>query len=215
MRSMSWPFDPRSCEVSQHRPTRERLVRAGVHLFQSKGYHGTGITAILERARAPKGCFYHYFPDGKEQFAVATVSWLQGEVTRYLDALSAAGGDSGAMVEGIARHSAEGLRKACRTRGSLIAVLAQDIAPDSALIARAIADFASAIRQRLVAARVRDCPHDEASSFADQAMAMIQGASVLARVAGKPGYAVDLVKVWLRRAAVKDGCDVTNAMADR
>ena len=68
------------------RPTRERLIRAAVFLFQNQGYHGAGLAAILARARAPKGSLYHHFPGGKEDLAIAAVDWLGAEVDGFLDA---------------------------------------------------------------------------------------------------------------------------------
>jgi len=179
-------------------PTRERLIRAGVQRFQSVGYHGTGVNEILLMAKAPKGSFYYHFPGGKEELAVASLAWLQDEVTRFLDQLFTSGATASAMVEGIARHAADGIRRGGRTRGSLLAVLAQEAAADSSSIANATREFVTAIRIRIAKAHTRDCPEDDADAFADQAMAMIEGAYVLARVAGKAQVAVEIVRLWLR-----------------
>jgi TetR/AcrR family transcriptional regulator, lmrAB and yxaGH operons repressor len=178
--------------------TRDRLIRAGVHFFQTQGYHGTGIAAILARAKTPKGSFYHHFPEGKEQLAVAALAWLEGEVTKFLDGLAAAGSGSEQMVEGIARYAAEGIRSGERRRGSLLAALAQDAAPDSPPIARALQQYAGATRRRLAAARNRERPNEDGAAFADQALAMVQGASVLARVDGDTERAVEIVAGWLQ-----------------
>jgi TetR/AcrR family transcriptional repressor of lmrAB and yxaGH operons len=184
-----------------NRPTRERILRAGVHLFQQQGYHGTGIVAILDRAGAPKGSFYHHFPGGKEQLAVAAMAWLEGEVSSFLDQRAAAGESSKSMVEGVARHLAEGIRRGERTRAALMAVLAQEAAPESAPIARAVAAYADAVRQRLANARSRESPHD-AARFADQALAVLQGAALIARIEGRAERAREIVEGWLedRRA---------------
>jgi TetR/AcrR family transcriptional regulator, lmrAB and yxaGH operons repressor len=168
-------------------PTRERLVRAGVELFQAKGYHGVGINEILEAAAAPKGSFYHHFPGGKEQLAVATLAWLEGEVTAYLDTLAARGAGAGEMAAGIARYAAEGVRR--RPRGSLLSVLTQDAAPDSEAVAAAARRYADAVRARLAAAR------DEV--FADEALALILGAAVIARLEGRAERAAEIVETWL------------------
>jgi TetR/AcrR family transcriptional regulator, lmrAB and yxaGH operons repressor len=178
--------------------TRDRLIRAGVHFFQTQGYHGTGLAAILGRAKCAKGSFYHQFPEGKEQLAVATLAWLEGEVSTYLDRLAAAGADSEQMVEGIARYAAEGIRSGERRRGSLLAALAQDAALDSTPIARALQQYAGAVRRRLATARERERPYEDGTVFADQALAIVQGASVLARVDGNPDRTVEIVAAWLQ-----------------
>ena len=55
--------------------TRERLVITAATIFRQKGYHGTGLTEILEAANAPKGSLYHHFPDGKPDLALAAAEW--------------------------------------------------------------------------------------------------------------------------------------------
>lgn len=172
-------------------PTRERLIRAGVELFQAKGYHGVGIIEILAAAGAPKGSFYHHFPGGKEQLAVEAMAWLEGQVTAYLDDLAARGGDAREMATGIARHTVKGVRK--RPRGSLLSVLTQDAAPESEAVAAAVRRYADALRSRLAAA--------EDAAFADQALAMILGAAVIARLEGRAERAAEIVEAWLERGA--------------
>ncbi len=183
---------------SHTRPTRERLVRAAVDLFQAKGYHGTGLNEILELAQAPKGSLYHHFPGGKEELAVASLVWLEGEVTRFLDGVAASGGGASAMVRGIAEFSAAGLRNPRMPRGSLMAVLAQDAAPESATVAAAVRRFAAAVRDRIGEARAAEQPAGDALAFADQAAAILHGASVIARIEGRPQRAVEIVEMWLR-----------------
>jgi TetR/AcrR family transcriptional repressor of lmrAB and yxaGH operons len=173
-------------------PTRERLIRAGVELFQSKGYHGVGIVEILAAAGAPKGSFYHHFPGGKEQLAVEAMAWLEGEVTAYLDDLADRRADAHAMAAGIARHAVEGVRK--RPRGSLLSVLTQDAAPESEAVAAAVRCYADALRTRLAAAA-------EDEIFADEALAMILGAGIIARLEGRAERAAEIVETWLERRA--------------
>jgi TetR/AcrR family transcriptional repressor of nem operon len=48
----------------------EKLLEAGVTLFAEKGFHGTGVKDMVERAGVPKGSFYNYF-DSKEAFGAA------------------------------------------------------------------------------------------------------------------------------------------------
>lgn len=175
------------------RPTRERILRAGLHLFQTQGYHGTGVAEILERARAPKGSLYHHFPGGKEELAIAALKWLEGEILQFLDEAEG----SRAMALGLARRMADGLRSGALMRGSLMAVLAQEAAPSSPAIAAALSAFAENIRGRLVEARRREGDEEGARAFADQALAIVQGAAVLARVEREPGRAEAIVAGWL------------------
>ncbi len=52
--------------------TRQRLLDEGVALFLEQGYHGTGLKAVLDRVKVPKGSFYNYF-ESKEEFAAAAI----------------------------------------------------------------------------------------------------------------------------------------------
>lgn len=51
---------------------RAVILTAGAELMLRKGYHGTGIQEIVDRAGVPKGSFYNYFKS-KEGFALAAM----------------------------------------------------------------------------------------------------------------------------------------------
>jgi TetR/AcrR family transcriptional regulator, cholesterol catabolism regulator len=46
--------------------TRADIVRAALSLFEQKGYHGTSVGEIAERAGITKGAFYHHFGSKEE-----------------------------------------------------------------------------------------------------------------------------------------------------
>ncbi len=66
--------------------TRDKLAIQAGYLFQQKGYHGVGLTEILEKAGVPKGSLYHHFPDGKADLALAAAQIASTEVLRIIDA---------------------------------------------------------------------------------------------------------------------------------
>jgi TetR/AcrR family transcriptional regulator, transcriptional repressor for nem operon len=41
---------------------RERILKAALELFRTKGYHAVGTQEICERAEVLKGTLYHFFP---------------------------------------------------------------------------------------------------------------------------------------------------------
>lgn len=53
--------------------TKDLFIETASTLFANKGYHATGISEILKKSQAPKGSLYYYFPQGKEQLAVAAL----------------------------------------------------------------------------------------------------------------------------------------------
>ena len=63
--------------------TRTQLLQAGMTLFLTQGFHGTGIKAILDVVGVPKGSFYNYF-ESKNAFGVATIEYYADCVAERL-----------------------------------------------------------------------------------------------------------------------------------
>jgi AcrR family transcriptional regulator len=53
--------------------TRERILVATGELYTRQGYPGTGLKQIVERAQAPFGSIYHFFPGGKRELTAAVI----------------------------------------------------------------------------------------------------------------------------------------------
>lgn len=53
--------------------TYAKLVDTGLSLLLSHGFTASGISRIVGAAGVPKGSFYHFFPGGKEAFALAVI----------------------------------------------------------------------------------------------------------------------------------------------
>ena len=59
--------------------TRERLIEAARFLFWERGFAGTSMADLLDRAGVNSGSFYHYF-ESKEVL-------LRADLKEYLEAL--------------------------------------------------------------------------------------------------------------------------------
>lgn len=77
---------------------RDRLVTTAVTLFRKRGYAATGINDILKASGAPKGSFYHYFPDGKEQLGEEALGHAAAVITRTLRRLRTEHGDAASVI---------------------------------------------------------------------------------------------------------------------
>mgnify|MGYP000350871796 FL=1 len=67
----------------EKRDTRNDIIRIGMELIATQGYSATGIGAVLQEAKVPKGSFYHYFPS-KEEFGLAVIDRFAEGYERYL-----------------------------------------------------------------------------------------------------------------------------------
>lgn len=54
--------------------TYTKLIDRGLQLFLQQGFTASGISRIVGAAGVPKGSFYHFFPGGKESFALAVIA---------------------------------------------------------------------------------------------------------------------------------------------
>lgn len=77
--------------------TRQALVRAALELFIEKGYRGTPVSEVAERAGVAKGTVYRHFADKQALFAGVIGDVLDGRVA----ALRAAQPDDGESLRGF------------------------------------------------------------------------------------------------------------------
>ena len=63
---------------------RIKLLDAGITLFNTQGYHATGVQEVVERVGIPKGSFYNYFKS-KEEFGAEVVKHWCGKTWAYID----------------------------------------------------------------------------------------------------------------------------------
>ncbi|KUI27608.1 ScbR family autoregulator-binding transcription factor [Mycobacterium sp. GA-2829] len=67
--------------------TRRRIIEAAVDLFSERGYPGTGLGDIIERAEMTKGALYYHF-DSKEALAAEIVAEGSARLRSTFDAIS-------------------------------------------------------------------------------------------------------------------------------
>jgi AcrR family transcriptional regulator len=72
--------------IERGQATREGLVSVATELFTERGYAGTAIEPVLQRARVSRGSLYHHFP-GKDALFEAV---LESQEARVAEATVAA-----------------------------------------------------------------------------------------------------------------------------
>ncbi|MGL4636502.1 MAG: TetR/AcrR family transcriptional regulator [Beijerinckiaceae bacterium] len=168
--------------MSRPSDARTRLIRAATKLFRQKGYDGVGLTEILKEADAPKGSFYHHFPEGKEQLGAAAVT-SAGTYVCYLADL--AFNDAADLLQGLDRLAqgiADGFEKSNYLDGCPITGVALDNVPRSTMITAAVRDAFTGWQTLLV--RHAHRLGEPAFTMDDALMLimLIEGAWIVARV---------------------------------
>ena len=67
---------------------RDMILDEAFKLFFEKGYYGLGLQELLKRCDIPKGSFYYYFPDGKNQLLYEvierTYTYMESYIVNHL-----------------------------------------------------------------------------------------------------------------------------------
>lgn len=63
--------------------SQEKIIRAALELFGTKGYDATSITEIAEKAGISKGLLYHYF-DSKETLLASMLAQINSYETAFM-----------------------------------------------------------------------------------------------------------------------------------
>ena len=203
---------------------REHLIQTAARLFRQRGYAATGLNDILRESGAPKGSLYHYFPGGKEELGVAAVRWAGERGRNTLAQMAAEATDTPTLLRAYAAQLAGWMSASDYRDGCPIATCLLETAPASSAMTVAgrtvFADWCAVLQQALQrdgldedAARQaivlfeETTDEDAARRLAQLAVASLEGALLLARVAGSDQPIVETAEevaalVRLRMAAV-------------
>jgi TetR/AcrR family transcriptional regulator, lmrAB and yxaGH operons repressor len=163
---------------------RADALPALAEVFREHGYEGASLSLISAATGLGKGSLYHFFPGGKEEMARAVLgeigAWFERQV--FAPLLDAPQPEQGidAMLDAVDAYFRSG-RRVC-----LVGAFALGDARDR--FAREIAGYFARWMEVLAAAlRRAGCDEAEATALAEEIVADIQGAIVLARALGDAG----------------------------
>lgn len=118
--------------------SREKLLEKGIELFHQHGYHGTGLTTILDACQVSKGSFYNFF-DSKEAYAIAVIEFYQAlEIDRWNHEFSLLEGNHFTKLRKALKQMIEELDSCHENVGCLIANLSGEIGNASPELRHAI-----------------------------------------------------------------------------
>lgn len=169
------------------------------------GYHGLGIQAVLEAARAPKGSFYHHFAD-KEDFALQVIDQYMVGVHAGLDACLAS-----KELRPLARirRFFETTQQAYEREGylgCLLGGLGQELSGANDVFRTRIEQCISQIADRTAAcleeARCAgDLPtHTDTAQLANVLVDCWEGAALRSRLRGEPSSLTAMLDFFFRSA---------------
>jgi AcrR family transcriptional regulator len=122
------------------KPTRERIVEAGLYLFWLQGYAATGMAEILSRAEANAGSFYHFFKT-KEALLLAVLElYIQSLEPVVVQPVLGAIADPVERVFGILEFYRRNLLSTGCTYGCPIGRLALEIPEEQFRVHKRLAD---------------------------------------------------------------------------
>lgn len=160
---------------------RSRLVRVAAALFRQRGYDGVGLAEILEASGAPKGSFYHHFPDGKEQLAEACLGHAGGQVGEVIDMTMADAPDFQTGVRRLLALFADHFERSGYRDGCPIASIALALVPQSRSHGATVQTVFDDWEARLSAHAAR-FGHAFDPDDAERLLMLVEGAWILARI---------------------------------
>ena len=170
------------------RDTRADLVQTMARLLRDQGYSATGRAQLLAESAVSNGSLYHHFPGGMEELAEAA---LEASGQAVADALREALDGAPNAALGVIRflEVAEGPVAGESCPGCPIAPTALE-SPIINPRLRAAAARCFDKWEGLIAARIRadGWPEDSVAETASAALALIEGALLLARVSGQVSH---------------------------
>jgi TetR/AcrR family transcriptional regulator, lmrAB and yxaGH operons repressor len=174
--------------MPRERDSRTKLIETMARLLRDRGYTATGRAQVLAESGVSNGSLYHHFPGGMEELAQAA---LEASGRAVADALSEALDGAPNTAAGVARFLdiAQGSAAGDACAGCPVSPTALE-SPIISPRLRATAALCFDQWEGLIAARLRNdgWPDDSTAETASAALALIEGALLLARVSGQSAH---------------------------
>jgi TetR/AcrR family transcriptional regulator, lmrAB and yxaGH operons repressor len=162
---------------------RDAIVQAAATLFRRNGFAATGINEIVKFSGAPKGSLYHYFPNGKDEIAVAAICFSGNALKATLEKLGQKHKSTAALIRAYCQLLASWMAKSGFRDGCPITTTLLESAPQSAGVAAAGREAFDGWCAVIARALVLDgFGKAEAMQLATLTISALEGALILARI---------------------------------
>ncbi|MFN3213767.1 MAG: TetR/AcrR family transcriptional regulator [Henriciella sp.] len=116
--------------------TRQKFVDTANTLFQRHGFHGVGLSRLIEASGAPKGSFYFHFPGGKKELAIAAIEKSRQDVLALLHFAATYADSAADYVRTIGKGLQAWITQSDFSEGCPVATFTLELASTSAEIAK-------------------------------------------------------------------------------
>ncbi|WP_342360414.1 TetR/AcrR family transcriptional regulator [Terrarubrum flagellatum] len=161
---------------------RTRLIRVSAALFRQRGYDGVGLNEILAAASAPKGSFYHHFPEGKEQLGEAVIRHSGAEMGKAIDSAMEGARDLASGLRALVGGLADWFERSGFSEGCPVTSIALDTSLRIGSHAAAVREVFADWEAKLVGHARRLNESSFSASDAEHLIMLVEGAWILARV---------------------------------
>jgi TetR/AcrR family transcriptional repressor of lmrAB and yxaGH operons len=170
--------------MSKGERTKQRMLEVTGELMRRRGFHGTGLSEIVERSRAPKGSLYFHFPGGKDELAAAALEQAAGAWrARLLEVIEAGGAKGvGRAIKRACEAIAAELEASKFANGCPLATVTLEVAAENPGV-REVAEHGYKSWEALIAARLGagGIAAARAESLATLVLSSVEGALILSR----------------------------------
>ncbi len=182
-----------------------RLISTGARLFHERGYTAVGVAEICDEAGLKKGSFYHFF-ESKLDLVLQAIDCYAHAYDEVMVRAEALGGSPRQQLEAVLRGLYEMMRARAeadgRMRGCPIGNLALELADRDESIrekidgvfARWRGAFAAIVRRGIERGELVAVDPDKTAEIL---VAMVQGATLLAKTANDPEVVARLIDAAL------------------
>lgn len=165
--------------------TRERLLDAAMELFHERGYHATGIAAILQRADVLCGSLYHFFPTKEDLLLALLDRYKQMLGPMVIEPVFARVSDPIERVFGVLEGYRQMLIATDCSRGCPIGNLALELSDDYPNVRMKIAEnfdgWRRAVQSCLEAAKDRLPPDTDVEQLSIFVLTVMEGGMMQAK----------------------------------
>jgi TetR/AcrR family transcriptional repressor of lmrAB and yxaGH operons len=191
--------------MSDKLDSREKTVRAAANLLRRHGYNGTALSDILAVAGSPRGSLYFHFPKGKEEIAVAALTFAGDSVRQAIANAAKTSKSAEEFLTRIARGMAADLERSDFKEGCPIAPTALEVSgAPGALATTAGAAFRGWEEEIAVGLQSFRFTAERAGQLATVVLSQFEGALLLARTyqsLGPMQRAEETIRVLVRAYA--------------